>query len=51
MDFGLRVYVGIETNLEDIVGAARRLCPVEGFRTRSPDLVEVFRALTASSQP
>jgi len=51
VDFGLRVYVGIETNPEDLVGAARKLCPVEGFRTRSPDLVEVFRALTAGSQP
>ena len=27
--------------------AARLVCAVEGFRTRSPDLVEVFRSLTA----
>ena len=29
-----------------IVHTARQVCPVEGFRTRSPDLVEVFRSLT-----
>src|SRR5437879_3079875 len=47
VDFGLRVYLGVDTTPEDVVRAARRVCAVEGFRTRSPDLVEVFRSLTA----
>jgi len=47
VDFGLRVYLGAGTTPEDVVRAARRVCAVEGFRTRSPDLVEVFRSLTA----
>jgi ABC-2 type transport system ATP-binding protein len=47
VDFGLRVYLGLETTPEDVVRAARGVCAVEGFRTRSPDLVEVFRSLTA----
>jgi len=50
MDFGLRLYVAVETNPEDIVRAARTIRAVEGFRTRSPDLVEVFRALTAGGR-
>jgi hypothetical protein len=33
------------------VREARAVCSIEGFRTRSPDLVEVFRALTAASAP
>ena len=48
-DFGLRVYLALDAAPEDIVREARKVCPVEGFRTRSPDLVEVFRALTAAS--
>ncbi len=47
VDFGLRVYLAVDTTPEDVVRAARRVCAVEGFRTRSPDLVEVFRSLTA----
>jgi len=47
VDFGLRVYLGVDTTPEDVVRAARLVCAVEGFRTRSPDLVEVFRSLTA----
>src|SRR5213593_2004812 len=47
VDFGLRVYLGADTTPEDVVRAARRVCAVEGFRTRSPDLVEIFRSLTA----
>ena len=48
VDFGLLVYIGVETTPEDVVREARRICPVEGFRTRSPDLVEVFRSLTTT---
>src|SRR5439155_26110639 len=52
VDFGLRVYLGVDTTPEDVVRAARLVCAVEGFRTRSPDLVEVFRSLTADgSEP
>src|SRR5216117_55375 len=47
VDFGLRVYLSVDTVPEDVVRAARLVCAVEGFRTRSPDLVEVFRSLTA----
>ncbi len=46
-DFGLTVYLGASTAPEDVVHDARRICTVAGFRTRSPDLVEVFRSLTA----
>ena len=49
VDFGLRLYLVVDTTPEDVVRAARRVCAVEGFRTRSPDLVEVFRSLTANS--
>ncbi len=38
------------TNPEDVVRAARKVCAVDGFRTRSPDLVEVFRSLTAEGR-
>jgi ABC-2 type transport system ATP-binding protein len=51
VDFGLRVYLAAGATPEDVVHAARRVCAVEGFRTRSPDLVEVFRSLTAGSGP
>jgi ABC-2 type transport system ATP-binding protein len=50
VDFGLRLYVAVETNPEDIVRAARNVRAVEGFRTRSPDLVEVFRSLTSDGR-
>ena len=46
-DFGLRVYLALDAAPEDLVREARKVYPVAGFRTRSPDLVEVFRALTA----
>ena len=49
-DFGLRVYLAIDASPEDVVRDARRVCTVDGFRTRSPDLVEVFRALTAETR-
>lgn len=49
VDFGLRVYLAIDAIPEDVVRDARTICPVEGFRTRSPDLVEVFRSLTATA--
>lgn len=45
--FGTRVYLKTETNPEDVVREARAICNVDGFRTRSPDLVEVFRSLTS----
>jgi ABC-2 type transport system ATP-binding protein len=46
-DLLVRVYLAAEVSPEDIVRAARQAGRIEGFRTRSPDLVEVFRALTA----
>ena len=49
VDFGLRVYLDADTVPEDIVRKARGVTAVEGFRTRSPDLVEVFRSLTAKN--
>jgi ABC-2 type transport system ATP-binding protein len=49
VDFGLRVYLAADTVPEDIVREARTVCAVEGFRTRSPDLLEVFRSLTAAN--
>ena len=48
-DFGLRAYLTAEVNPEDIVHEVRSICSFEGFRTRSPDLAEVFRSLTAES--
>jgi len=47
-EFGLRVYLAVDATPEDILRAARRVTPVDGFRTRSPDLVEVFRSLTGA---
>ncbi len=52
VDFGLRVYLAANVGPEDILREARVISPIEGFRTRSPDLAEVFRALTAGgAQP
>src|SRR5438309_2990166 len=51
VDFGLRVYLAVDASPEDVVREARRVCPVDGFRTRSPDLVEVFRSLTVDGPP
>jgi hypothetical protein len=48
VDLGLLLYLTVSTTPEDVVRAARQLCAVDGFRTRSPDLVEVFRSLTAT---
>lgn len=48
-EFGLRVYVSAGTNPEDVVHEARDICSFDGFRTRSPDLAEVFRAFTAEN--
>src|SRR6185436_10269285 len=39
VDFGVRVYLGVGVTPEDVVRAARGLSAVQGFRTRSPDLV------------
>ncbi len=50
VDFGIRVYLTSETVPEDIVRQARGITTVEGFRTRSPDLVEVFRSLTIAKK-
>jgi ABC-2 type transport system ATP-binding protein len=42
---GLNVYVrGVEP-LDDLIAAAMGVAKLEGFRVRSPDLVEVFKAL------
>ena len=49
VDFGLRVYLAFETVPEDVVREARTVGRVEGFRTRAPDLVEVFRSLTTKT--
>ena len=49
VDFGLLVYLAVDAAPEDVVREARKVCPIDGFRTRSPDLVEVFRSLTAPS--
>jgi ABC-2 type transport system ATP-binding protein len=49
VDFGVRVYLAFDTSPEDVVREARAVCAVEGFRTRAPDLVEVFRSLTAKN--
>ena len=49
VDFGLLVYLSVDTAPEDVVREARGVCRIDGFRTRSPDLVEVFRSLTAGS--
>jgi len=51
VDFGLLVYLSMAAKPEDIVREARAVCTIEGFRTRSPDLVEVFRSLTAQNSP
>jgi ABC-2 type transport system ATP-binding protein len=48
-DFGLRAYLAADVNPEDIVHELRRNCSFDGFRTRSPDLAEVFRSLTAGN--
>jgi len=49
VDFGLRVYLSVDARPEEIVREARMVCTIDGFRTRSPDLVEVFRSLTTQS--
>jgi ABC-2 type transport system ATP-binding protein len=47
VEFGLRVYLANDIVPEDVVRVARTIGTVDGFRTRSPDLVEVFRTLSA----
>jgi ABC-2 type transport system ATP-binding protein len=42
---GLTVYVDASAPPEDVVRRAIQASPLTGFRIRSPDLVEVFRAL------
>jgi len=49
VDFGIRIYQAANISPEDIVREARGVTDIEGFRTRSPDLVEVFRSLTAKN--
>ncbi|HUQ21359.1 MAG TPA: ABC transporter ATP-binding protein [Gemmatimonadaceae bacterium] len=49
VDFGIRLYLATDISPEDIVREARGVTTIEGFRTRSPDLVEVFRSLTAKT--
>jgi len=48
-DFGLRVYLTVEVNPEDVVHEARKICSFDGFRTRSPDLAEVFCSLNSGT--
>jgi len=48
-DFGLRAYLTVNVNPEDIVHEIRGVCAFDGFRTRPPDLAEVFRSLTAEA--
>jgi ABC-2 type transport system ATP-binding protein len=48
-DFGLRAYLTVDVNPEDVVHEMRGICSFAGFRTRSPDLAEVFRSLTAGT--
>ena len=42
---GLTVYLNGHRAPEDLVQQARVIAPLAGFRTRSPDLAEVFKAL------
>jgi ABC-2 type transport system ATP-binding protein len=51
VEFGLRVYLATDAAPEEIVREARKISHLDGFRSRSPDLVEVFRALTAPRTP
>jgi ABC-2 type transport system ATP-binding protein len=44
-DLGLVAYIEGSSSPEDLVRRAMQVCPLSGFRIRSPDLVEVFRAL------
>jgi len=48
LEFGLRLYLRLDTTPEDVVREARQICTIDGFRTRSPDLVEIFRSLTVN---
>lgn len=48
-DFGLRVYLTANVNPEEVIHQARQAGSFEAFRTRSPDLAEVFRSLTAGN--
>ncbi len=48
-DFGLRAYLTVHVKPEDVVHEMGGICSFEGFRTRSPDLAEVFRSLTAEA--
>lgn len=49
-DFGLRAYLPVDVNPEDVVHQVGQLCSLDGFRTRSADLAEVFRSLTSESE-
>jgi ABC-2 type transport system ATP-binding protein len=44
--FGVLAYLRADTTPEDVLRLARQAGVVERFRSRSPDLVEVFRSLT-----
>jgi ABC-2 type transport system ATP-binding protein len=48
-EVGLRLYLGPDVAPEELVHEARAACSVVGFRTRAPDLVEVFRALVGAA--
>lgn len=49
-DFGIRLYLAANVNPEDVVHDARKTAPIDGFRTRSPDLAEVFVSLGAGHE-
>ena len=44
--YGSLFYVSSAANPEDLLQLARVIAPVETFRSRTPDLAEVFRSLT-----
>jgi ABC-2 type transport system ATP-binding protein len=47
--FGLCVYLSAAVNPEGVVHEARKICSFDGFRTRSPDLAEVFYSLSSGN--
>ena len=48
-EVGLLLYLAPDIAPEELVHEARAACAVAGFRTRAPDLVEVFRALVGAT--
>ena len=48
-EVGLCLYLEPDVAPEELVHEARAACSIAGFRTRAPDLVEVFRALVGGA--